>query len=319
MKKVDLVVPGLLNLPAHEINTQSLADCTPCLHSLLRFARQIPNTTYDIDDILIHRLGLKQGALPYAYALNPVKQSAQVLCKPVYLKSDINNAIVYPVEDNDGDIDILINDLSDYFKEDCSIENLSPDSWLMTLHECQPPTSIPHYLTATGKKVTHYLQQAKTNLEWFKLFNEMQMYLFQHDINQKRTSAGLSIINSLWCWGADEYTDEVLQDTAWFSDDALMQDIGRLYCDESLAVSALGGHQHKDAIVIDLSFLKALKGDWKLDVTDLLLTFEKNCLQPLMQSGSSEVYIHSGGEFNFSYKPWMTWKFWKRNAYSLIK
>jgi hypothetical protein len=319
VRKVDLVVPGLLNLPAHEINTEGLIESTPCLHRLLRFATRIPNTAYDIDNILIHRLGLKQSALPYAYAHNPVEQVAQVMFKPVYLKSDMNNAIVYPVDDFNGDIAILINDLSDYFKEDCSVKLLPDNSWLMTLNGCIPPTSMPHYLTATGKKVTHYLQQAKANLEWFRLFNEMQMYLFQHDINQKRTDAGLPTINSLWCWGADDYAGEVIQQTVWFSDDVQMQEIGRLYCNESADLTALDEHKDKDAIIVDLSFLKALKGDWNLDVFELLLKLEKNCLQPLLQLDSVQLCLHTGGEFNFHYKTWMKWKLWRRDTYSLIK
>lgn len=318
MNKVDLVVPGLLNLPQHEINRAGLIESTPCLHRLLRFAKQVPNTVYDIDEILIHRLGLKQGALPYAYALNITQDSLQVLFKPVYLKSDINNAIVYPVDDYEGDIDLVINDLSDFFKADCSLETLGDNNWLMTLHHCQPPIEIPHYLTATGKKVTHYLQQSKSNLEWFKLFNEMQMFLFQHDVNQNRTNAGLPMINSLWCWGADDYRGEVLENTAWFCDDTLMGGIGRLYCGEALPITALDKHKDSDAIVVDLSLLKALKGDWNVDVFDLLLKFENDCVQPIMQSASSEICLYTGGEFNFYFKPRMTWRFWKGPGYSLV-
>lgn len=188
----------------------------------------------------------------------------------------------------------------------------------MTLHHCQPPKDIPHYLTATGKKVTHYLQQAKSNLQWFKLFNEMQMFLFQHDVNQKRVNAGFPMINSLWCWGADDYRGELLENTAWFCDDALMQSIGGLYNAESLPINALGKSTNKHAIVVDLSLLKALKGDWNVDVFDLLLNLENDCLQPIMQSASPEIYLHTGGEFNFHFKPRMAWQLWKKAGYSLV-
>ena len=321
MKKVDLVVPGLFNLPAHEINKQELEQSTPCLHRLLRFANQIPNAVQDFDKILLHRLGLEQGGLPYAYAMNknPDKDSAQVLFKPVYLKSDINNAIVFPVNECEEDTALIINDLSDYFKEDCSLTELPENTWAMTLHHCQPPKGVPHYLTATGKKVTHYLQQAKSNLEWYKLFNEMQMFLFQHELNQKRLKQGLPIINSLWCWGADDYSGEFLQNTQWFCDDVLMQSLGRLYTGQSLPITAIGNsHLEPHVIIIDLSLLKALKGDWNVNVLELLQKFENDCLQAIMLNGSSEICLYTGGDVNVNYKPWMAWKFWKTTGYTLI-
>src|SRR5210317_683428 len=112
---VDLVFPGLLNLPGYEIESEDLLASTPNLHKFLRYATREKNTAYDIDRILISLLKLEQAGLPYAEAVSGRSDQFQLLFKPVYLKSDINNAIVFPVEDKD-DIAILINDLSDYFK-----------------------------------------------------------------------------------------------------------------------------------------------------------------------------------------------------------
>ena len=59
---IDLVLPGLLNLPAHELNLDELASSTPILHKLLRFAERVNSSITDFDDILIKRLGLQQPA-----------------------------------------------------------------------------------------------------------------------------------------------------------------------------------------------------------------------------------------------------------------
>ena len=278
----------------------------------MRYADRVNNLDTDFDDILIKRLGLKQKALPYAHAFNLHKNSQQFLFKPIHLKTDINNAIVFPVEADSHDILKLINDLKDFFKEDCNIKSLPDNSWLMTLIEVQPITETPHYLSALGKKVTHYLDQAKTNLQWLKLFNEIQMYLYQHDINQQRQSKGQPLINSLWCWGADAYNDEQLNDTLWFCNDSHLQKIGELYCAHSETLEDINKTDIKsDVIIVDLSLLKLLKGQ-NHNIQQALESVEQKYLAPLLQTNKYNINVHTGGDFNLHFKPSMAWKFWKK-------
>lgn len=310
---INLVIPGLLNFPVHEIDTELLVQTTPNLHWLLRYANRVLNSQYDIDQILIHKLGLKQAALPYARACKPQNdEGTMLLIKPVYLKADINNAVVYPIQDED-EVHRIIDDLSDCFITDCDIEELPDNTWLMSLHHCSPVLQLPHYLTAVGKKVTHYLDQVKTDLHWFKLFNEMQMFLYQHEINQHRQQTGLPMINSLWCWGADAWHGELLENILWFSDDTLMQRLGQLYSGNAQPLSAIK-EQALDAetIIVDLSLLRALKGDLSRDMMQIFNHLETNCLQPVMQSNNHHIMLYTGGDNNFYYRPSMQWKFWKK-------
>lgn len=309
---IDLVIPGLLNLPVYELDTERLIQHTPYVHKLLRFADQESNTQATIDDILIYRLGLEQAALPYARACKPDQtDTSSVLIKPVHLKADINNAVVFPLNNSD-DLNLIIKELSEFFKEDCNIEVLPDQGWLMHLKNASPVCDVPHYLSALGKKVTHYLEQAKTSMPWFKLFNEMQMFLYQHEINQNRQQSGLPMINSLWCWGADTYRGERLEDTQWFSDDFLMQKLGHLYTGDSQTLSELSAELKSDSVIVELSLLKALKGDSTQNLEQILIEIEKNCLEPVMNSKARQVLLHTGGSMNFRYKPSTNWKLWKR-------
>jgi hypothetical protein len=309
---IDLVLPGLLNLPAHELNLDELARSTPILHKLLRFAERVNSSITDFDEILIQRLGLQQRALPYAHAINSKNEGQQLLIKPIHLKADINNAIVIPVTNSDQ-LDIIINELKEFFKEDCKVELLPDKSWIMTLLNCQPITETPHYLSALGKKVTHYLDQAKTNLPWFKLFNEMQMFLYQHEINQQRQIDGLPMINSLWCWGADHYEGEKLNNTLWFSNDSHVQKIGDLYCGHSAELEDLKKTELKsNAVITDLSILKLLKGHNDLNIQQALESVEQNCLVPVFHNKKNRITVHTAGAFNLHYKSSMAWKFWKK-------
>lgn len=313
MNRVDLIVPGLLNLPLDELGAEGLQQSTPYLHKILRFAQKRRNSFCDIDDILIHRLQLKQPALPYAYAMNPESEVEQMLFKPVFLKTDINNAIVHPINDDYDAFNKVINDLKDYFKEDCEIKALNNDTWLMRLHNEQALAGMPHVLTATGKKVSHYLDQAKSNLGWFKLFNEMQMYLFQHDINQQRFVSGLPMLNSLWCWGGDAYGGESFSSLAWYSDDKQMRKLGELYTGTSQPVSDLPGHDsQQDAIVINLALLEALKGASTRNIEELLKTLDSDYLGPIMRCRAKAIHLHTGGEWNFYFTQYMAWRLWRQ-------
>jgi len=141
---VDLIIPGLLNLPIHELDGPQLLEATPNLHKLLRFAKQVETSVSDFDDILIRRLGLKQSGLPYARAIQQSTDGYGLLFKPVHLKADINNAIVFPLEEDSDEITHIIKALSEYFKVDCDIKLLPQGIWMMTLHEVKPVADVPH-------------------------------------------------------------------------------------------------------------------------------------------------------------------------------
>lgn len=310
---IDLIIPGLLNLPLHEIDSVGLERATPALHKLLRYANRVSNSMTDFDDILIQRLGLKQSALPFAKAIRPQQEYPQILFKPVHLKADINNAIVFPLESETEEVKFLVNDLKLFFKQDCDIEYLADGVWIMTLLDCKPVTEVPHYLSALGKKVTHYLQQAKTNLAWFKLFNEMQMFLYQHAVNQQRQVDGKPLINSLWCWGGDNYQGEKITQATWFSDDLEVQKIGELYAGHSGTISEFGqDYSRADVVIIDLSILKLLKGGDETCLLQALESLERNCFSSSMKKARHKIVVHTGGAVNFHYNSVMALKFWKK-------
>ncbi len=309
---VDLIVPGLFRLPTHELDATRLQKTTPILHRLLRFARQQTVKASDFDDILLRRLGLRQAALPWGQAWQGEEAGSAMLFRPVYLKADINNAIVFPVDENNEGIDCLINDLASFFKQDCDIKKLPDGSWSMMLKSVEAVAGMPHYLSALGKKVSHYLQQARIRLDWFKLFNEMQMFLHQHAVNQRRQKNGQMVINSLWCWGADEYHGEKWPDVHWISDEADVAALGRLFGATTHPRSKLRvGVPAGEVIIIDLSILKALKQNPDADLMQLLEKLEQDCFEPLLNSKQA-ITLYSGSGLNLHYQPRMRWWRWNK-------
>lgn len=323
--QVDLVVPGLFHLPIHEFDAEFLRGQLPSLNLLLRFGRRVPNTLFDFDSILAYCLGFEPSQkLPFASAFVDGKAASQgeyLLCKPIHLKPDMRNAFALPLEegdDVDSDIDIIINDLSDVFKQDCDITNLGAGHWLMRLKQCLPPRHFPHYLSIVGRKVDQYIEQSRDALPWYQLINEMQMFMHSHAVNQKRLLEGKLPINSLWCWGAGEYSHPYRPLEYWFCDDPILA----RYADKAdIAIHPLSAildtGKIGDSVCIDLRLLHALKTPSESDLQGLLAEFEEITLAPLLGlvlAGEIQLRLRSAYEEDILLSRYSVLKIWRKSA-----
>ncbi len=308
---LDLLIPGLFNLPGEAFSPESTFK-TPYLNRLLRYARQCPDTMPDLDTALCRLMRINQNRLPYAQAVLAQKDSVGILFRPVHLKSDINNAMLYPVE-LDSEIYLIIKDLKDYFKVDFDINELPDKTWMMVLKTLRPVPSMPHYLSAVGKKITPFLAQAHQHIEWYKFLNEIQMFLHQHPLNQQRLQKGLPMMNSLWFWGADHYQGEKLTHLHWFSDDELLTAVGCLYQADTQPIAAFNTETlNYPAIVIDLSLLKALKGDTKVSLVELIQSMENLYFKPLMKLRRVQINVHAVASHRLEFNSMMPLKWWRK-------
>ena len=325
--QVDLVVPGLFQLPGHELDANFLARQIPSLNRMLRFASPVSNSLVDFDSILADCLGLENSqGIPFASAFidqQSAEQAGNVLFRPVHLKPDMRNAFALPLEINqeiENNISIIIKDLSELFKVDCDITELGDGLWLMRLKQCRPPQHYPHYLSVVGRKVDQYIEQSRSSLPWYQLINEMQMFLHSHALNQQRLLDGKLPINSLWCWGAGEFLDPKVRHTIWYCDD----EVTRRYADKAginhqpvsaVCKSEIAG----DVLVIDLSILKALKSSEASDLQALLASLETSLFSPLVRAvktGKVSLRLRAGHETDLILSRISSLKRW-RNAVSL--
>lgn len=72
--------------------------------------------------------------------------------------------------------------------------------WFMQL-DTPPELSTTLLDAAVGRDVTACLPQGKDAQRWRQLLNEMQMLLFEHEVNQAREARGEPAVNSLWVHG----------------------------------------------------------------------------------------------------------------------
>lgn len=89
-----------------------------------------------------------------------------------------------------------------YADDEASLQFIAatPTRWYLQLTHHQQLTTSP--LSAVrGAHVENYLPSGADARWWQARWNEIQMFLHQHPINEARIQQGLLSINSLWFWG----------------------------------------------------------------------------------------------------------------------
>lgn len=323
---IHLVLPGLFDLPLEEIESRRLERDLPHLNHLLRYATTRGNQCFSIDAIL-QRI-LTAGEQPStnrglalaqaAGALPDAPGSRLLLFQAVHLQAGLHNALLVPIEKtnkNLEDINLIINDLSDLFKVDCDINAVIPGTYLMRLNAFDAPLHHPHILSVLGKAANPYIAKSRDNLRWYKLLNEMQMFMYQHEINQARGAQGLLPINSLWCWGAGDPPPANAK-FAWYCDDELLR---RFAQNLGMPVAALGDIEaapaRQDSLVVDLRLLEMLKNGDSSELDAVLSEIDTRLIGPLRQHARrarARLRLQAGFDLDFDLGPNAGLRFWRR-------
>lgn len=327
--KVDLIVPGLFDLPMDELDPGFLKLELPALNQVLRFARPSQNHAFDLESMLIQAMGWTGlQTLPFAQAYATQEEQTSdnyLLFRPTHLRADMHSVIVLPIETNrvnDHDIDIIIRDLKDLFKADCDITKIQEGLWLMHLKQCTPALHYPHYLSVIGKKSDPFIQQSKQYLPWYKLINEMQMFMHAHEINHNRIESGLLPVNSLWFWGGGRLSNLAAGNINWYCDDPLLRQFAAVANINCAALDGFGTLDIDcDSLVIDLSLLEALKSPHESKLQALLSNIEENLFKPVLKQVRARqcvLRLKSGSQFDLKMTAYSTFQWWKKSR-SLVE
>ena len=204
MAKAELTVilPKMASLVQQEINQNIFPET---LKKVLNKASFIPDETtlersllnHFSDDISTHT------DLPLA-ALR--SEDKNVICAdPCYLHPDRDQLLLFSdslqitSEEADELITVIQPLLTDF---GAVLTKHNNDQWVISL-ESMPELDFTALPEVTNKAVQHYLPTGdeQTRLAWLRLWNEIQMLLFDLPLNEKRQQQGKLPINSLWFWG----------------------------------------------------------------------------------------------------------------------
>jgi hypothetical protein len=187
-----------------------------------------------------------------------------------------------------------------------------------------PPTSASQ---AVGRSIDALLPQGPDALRWHRRFNEAQMLLHEHPVNQQREARGEATVNSVWFWGGGRlpaaaggrgrmvWTDDpLLRGLALWSGVELKsvpQDAGAW-----LEQAGTGDH----LVLLDALAQPALSGDgpgWETQSALLERTWFAPLSEFLARRSVAKVTLttqHAGLALNYTVLPGDLWKFWRRDA-----
>ena len=316
---VEIVLPGLFELPVDELRPDFLRNELPHLNQFLSQARAIPGKSRNIDAIIFESLRWdKSVGLPLAQAFvepGPPHSGCYLLFQAVHLQADMNTAIVLPIELSERNLDeinLIINDLQDIFNVDFDIDVIADGIYLMKLNGFSAPDHYPHILSVLGKTANPYVEQTRENLPWYRLTNEIQMFMHQHVVNQQRLQQGLATINSLWFWGAGPLPEAMCFNLDWYCDDLVFTRFGESLGLASRRISQIADSDPAvDSVVVDLRLIEALKTGSDTSLDQLLREVDMKLFEFVLSGGFS-VRLRAGFEYDFEWTTTSKLKFWRK-------
>ena len=310
-------------MPVDELDPGFLKLELPALNQVLRFSQPCQNHAFDLESMLIQTMGwtgLQTLPFAQAYATQGVQTGEHyLLFRPIHLRADMHSAIVLPIDANrvnDHDIGIIVKDLKELFVVDCDVSKVQEGLWLMRLNQCIPAQHYPHYLSVLGRKSDPFVQQSKQYLPWYKLINEMQMFMHQHEINHNRIESGLLPVNSLWFWGAGNLSKLAAGNINWYCDDPLLKQFAavvNINCATPDDFRTL--RIDCDSVAIDLSLLEALKSLRESKLQELLSNLEENLFKPvlkLVRARQCVLRLKSGSQFDLKMTAYSAFQWWRK-------
>jgi hypothetical protein len=196
-----------------------------------------------------------------------------------------------------------------------------PQRWYVRLDELPDIETVP-LSQALGRNVHGLLPRGAEAMRWHQVFNEIQMLLFAHPLNESRDARGALPINSVWLWGGGGAFAPLQKNyQSVHSDDALAEMFAAAAGIPFAAWSEQWGDAENNGkqLLVWTGLRSALRsGDlaaWRTALQD----FENGYARPLWQALSSgkiarlQIDILSGDSIRrVLLTRGDTWAFWRR-------
>ena len=102
---------------------------------------------------------------------------------------------------NESEAQALVASLNAHFAADGpSFHCFAPKRWYVRAQGA-PQVRTASVAEVAGQDIQMHLPTGADAREWHRIFNEVQMLLHGHAVNEARESAGAPPVNSVWFWG----------------------------------------------------------------------------------------------------------------------
>ncbi|MEZ5671536.1 MAG: hypothetical protein R3E08_03810 [Thiotrichaceae bacterium] len=201
-----LVIPNLFHYLS-EIDEQLQL---PFLNKLLVQSTQQPWQHPEFHSTLFALFGLPmEKNLPVAAVsrlidMNDVTDQIWLRADPVHLHADRDQVLLFDhsmFQITQGETDRLITELNNFFINDALFFTApTPQRWYVQLPRI-PELIIPPLTDLVGRDIHKYMPSGRDKMTWRQRLNEIQMLLYQSQVNIEREQRGQLSINSVWFWG----------------------------------------------------------------------------------------------------------------------
>ena len=308
--ELTIVLPGLARVLEQQINNSVIPEY---LSKIIAKSQFRPDPT-GLTRLLFNHFSqtpIMGSDLPVA---NLLSASTSVLCAdPCYLHPDRDRLLLFSenmaltVEESTALL-AEIQPLLDEFGGELVCH--TPDNWLLNL-EAMPDLTFSALTEVSGKAVDDFLPKGTDRQDWLRLWNEIQMQLYDSEINQQRVSDGKLPINSIWFWGAGAF---IANKNCWqhvqgrlplLSDLAQHSEI-RLNSDPDWSTKTLTSG--KNLWVLDEIDIES---DWQQQLQQLDQQLLQTLWQNLRMAKMTNIKLQIPEYGSYQLTPFDCWKFWK--------
>lgn len=175
---------------------------------------------------------------------------------------------------------------------------------------------------AVGEDIDRLLPEGEERLAWHRVFNEVQMLLHNHPVNEAREQRGIMPVNSLWFSGGGTLPATRASFTGVMGSSALMQGLAKLsqipFTGAALGIGAVGSAE----VLVELNdplsaYLRLDYPAWKSSVEQL----DREWFAPMLERIKSgrmrrvDIATVSGGRsYRWSIRRSHLWRWWRRTA-----
>jgi len=231
MKNVHLLITDLF-LPVDFAAEVCKGLHLPALEKLL--ARGVPlaqgrgaGASSSLEDALCGMFSVpcKAGApvAPISAAFDGLGAGCWLRADPVHLRLQREQVVLLPnIEISTADALQLCDSLNAHFAgQGMTFFAPHPQRWYVRL-DALPDVQMMPLSQASGRNIHGNLPTGAESRRWHQLFNEIQMLLFAHPLNEARDERGELPVNSVWFWGGGDSRVQVLCDFHSVSSDEML-------------------------------------------------------------------------------------------------
>ncbi len=323
---IHLLVPDLF-LPQEVASEACAGLALPALEWLLARAEADPLVENTLEAWLCDAFGVAEQAIaPITLLADGMLpgNSYWLRADPVHILMQREHMILQPDVSLDSDETTkLCASLNAHFSDEgLRFFAPHPQRWYLQLDSI-PDMTTRSLAQVAGRNLRAHLPQGPDALRWHRVFNEIQMLFFEHEVNRARESRGEQLINSIWLWGGGNAAQELARRYSRMAGDsplaaAFAQAADIPHTALPAGLSRISNDNGSDALFVYEGLSRALQQHDLTAWRDAVLDLEQTCMAPLRDALRAGHIARlaldvsgAGGARRFTLTRSASWKLWR--------